>query len=298
VIRVGTAGWSYPDWEGRVYPKRKPPGFHPLQVLSRCFDGVEVNSTFYAEARSEVVAKWAEQVKSEPQFHFIVKLHQSFTHEHVDLAETAPLEFRALAFQSALEPLTRAGILDGVLVQFPTSFHEQPDNVRRLGLIRSLLAELPLILEVRHRSWFEPPAMASIRGLGYSLAHIDLPDAWDHPPKRFAPTGPIGYLRLHGRNRESWFNRDVGRDERYDYLYTPAEVGALAKRADEISQEVDQTWVVTNNHFEGQAFANALEFKWLFNGRQSVPAPDEVVEAFPHLAEITEPRTQGGLFDG
>lgn len=296
MIRVGTAGWSYPDWEGSVYPKRKPPGFHPLQVLSRCFDGVEVNSTFYAEARSEVVAKWAEQVKSEPQFHFIVKLHQSFTHGDLDSAQKSLWEMRAQAFQAALEPLVRRKILDGVLVQFPASFHEQPDNVRRLGLIRSMLGDLPLILEVRHRSWFEPPALASIKGLGYSLAHIDLPDAWDHPPVRFNPTGPIGYLRLHGRNAQNWFTPGVGRDARYDYLYTPAEVGALAIRADEISQETDQTWVVTNNHFEGQAVANALEFKWLFGGRQPVAAPAEIVEAFPHLAKLTLPRSQGGLF--
>jgi len=140
--------------------------------------------------------------------------------------------------------------------------------------------------------------LASIRGLGYSLAHIDLPRSWDHPPPRFAPTGPIGYLRLHGRNAENWFRKGVGRDERYDYLYSPPEVGVLAARADEISQEVDQTWVVTNNHFEGQAVANALEIKWLLGGRQPTPAPDEIVEAFPHLRSIITPRAQGGLFGG
>jgi uncharacterized protein YecE (DUF72 family) len=91
---------------------------------------------------------------------------------------------------------------------------------------------------------------------------------------------------------------DVGRDDRYDYLYTPQEVGALAIRAHELSQETDQTWVVTNNHFGGQAVANGLEFKWLFGGRQPVAAPDEIVEAFPHLINIVEPRSQGGLFGG
>jgi uncharacterized protein YecE (DUF72 family) len=158
-------------------------------------------------------------------------------------------------------------------------------------------------------SWFNSPrpftrtlttsvTLAGIRGLGYSLAHIDLPDAWDHPPDRFTPTGPIGYMRLHGRNAQNWFKPDVGRDDRYDYLYTPQEVGALAIRAHEISQETDQTWVVTNNHFGGQAVANGLEFKWLFGGRQPVAAPDEIVEAFPHLINIAEPRSQGGLFGG
>ena len=33
MIRVGPAGWSYADWEGAVYPRRKPAGFHPLQTF-------------------------------------------------------------------------------------------------------------------------------------------------------------------------------------------------------------------------------------------------------------------------
>lgn len=298
MIRVATAGWSYPDWEGRVYPKKKPPGFHPLQTLARCLDGVEVNSSFYAEVRREVVAKWAFEVRDRLDFHFIAKLHQSFTHGPFDSGCQDSWQARAEGFHGALAPLVGRNQLDGVLVQFPKSFHESPQNIRRLGVIQHLLDGLPLILEVRHCSWFEPPALASIGGLGYSLAHIDLPGAWDHPPPRFTPTGPIGYLRLHGRNAQTWFKPGVGRDQRYDYLYTPSEVGALAIRADEISQEVDQTWVVTNNHFEGQAMANAVEFKWLFGGRQPVEASDELVEAFPHLAEIAVSRAQGGLFGG
>ena len=44
-IRVGPAGWSYADWEGRVYPDPKPPGFDPLGFLSERFSVIEINST-------------------------------------------------------------------------------------------------------------------------------------------------------------------------------------------------------------------------------------------------------------
>jgi len=44
VIRVGTAGWSYADWEGVVYPKPRPRDFHPLDVLLHSFQCVELNS--------------------------------------------------------------------------------------------------------------------------------------------------------------------------------------------------------------------------------------------------------------
>ena len=46
-IRVGPAGWSYSDWEGRVYPKPHPRGFHALAFLATYVDCVEINATLY-----------------------------------------------------------------------------------------------------------------------------------------------------------------------------------------------------------------------------------------------------------
>lgn len=37
MIRVGTAGWDYPDWQGVVFPRPKPRGFDPLAYLARYF---------------------------------------------------------------------------------------------------------------------------------------------------------------------------------------------------------------------------------------------------------------------
>ena len=45
--RIGLAGWSYPDWKGRVYPVKPPRGFDPLAHLAEYFDTIEINSTFY-----------------------------------------------------------------------------------------------------------------------------------------------------------------------------------------------------------------------------------------------------------
>lgn len=298
LIRVGPAGWSYPDWEGRVYPRHKPPGFHPLRHLAAFVDVIEVNSTFYGVPRAEHAARWTELVADRGSFRFVAKLHQDFTHAPVP-EDPAEWERRASAWRAGLEPLLRRKLLAAVLVQFPTSFQQGPSAVQRLGRLRHLLEGLPLVLEVRHTSWFEPPARDEVAGLGYSLAHVDLPPAWNHPPERHPPTGPVGYLRLHGRNAASWFRRDAGRDQRYDYLYGPPEVGELARKARSIAAETDETYVVTNNHFEGQAVANAVELRWLLNDRRPVPAPAELVAAFPHLESLVEARPTGsrGLFD-
>jgi uncharacterized protein YecE (DUF72 family) len=54
-IFVGTAGFSYKDWEGVVYPadlkKRK---IHPLEYLAQFFDCCEINTSFYGHIRSNV----------------------------------------------------------------------------------------------------------------------------------------------------------------------------------------------------------------------------------------------------
>ena len=62
MIRVGTAGWSYADWEGRVYPRSKSPGFHALAFLARFVDCVEINSSFYATPDPRHAQDWVRRV--------------------------------------------------------------------------------------------------------------------------------------------------------------------------------------------------------------------------------------------
>lgn len=294
MIRVGPAGWSYADWEGVVYPTRTAVGFHPLRFLSRYVDCIEVNSTFYATPSAAVVEGWVRALFGTPNFAVTVKLHRDFTHRtRADSYEE--FERQAHAFLSAIEPLQRAKRLHAILVQFPHTFHHGVGEVRQLGRLHAHFGAAPLVLEVRHASWFTPPALAAIRGLGYSLAYIDLPSAWDHPPDWHAPTGPIGYLRLHGRNREAWFDPKAGRDQKYDYLYDEHEIAQLAGRAKRIAAEHDETYVITNNHFSGKAVANGLELLSILRGRRQL-APAGLVRAYPRLKDKTVGEGQQDLF--
>ena len=46
-IRIGTAGWSYKDWEGIFYPAgMQRQKRHPLEYLAQFFDVVEINTSF------------------------------------------------------------------------------------------------------------------------------------------------------------------------------------------------------------------------------------------------------------
>ncbi len=297
MIRVGPAGWSYPDWEGRVYPAIKPAGFHPLSFLARFFDCIEINSTFYALPRAEHAHRWAHLVADRQEFRFLVKLNREFTHgvDATSRGEPEAWSFLARDFRAGIEPLVRVRKLAAILAQFPAGFQFGAEEVRRLGRLKALFPDLPLVLEARHASWFTPPALDTLRGLSYSLAYVDLPPAWNHPPDWHAPTGPIGYLRLHGRNSEQWFRREAERDDKYDYLYGRPEIEVLARKAERIAGEHGETNVVTNNHFAGKAVANAFELLSLLRG-EAVPAPGEIVEAFPHLRSQVRIEGQQSLF--
>lgn len=294
MILVGPAGWSYPDWEGIVYPRRKPRDFHPLEHLARYFDCVEIDSTFYRPAAPEHARRWAAIAAARPGFALLAKLHRSFTHEPIAEREE-DWDAAARVFLAGLQPLASSGRFAALLAQFPVSFVRERDAEQRLERIAATFGALPLALELRHRSWFEAGALAWLRARSLSTIEIDLPAARDHPPARHEPTGPIGYLRLHGRNAATWFARGSGRDARYDYLYSPAELEEITARARRLAGEHDRVHVVTNNHFEGQAVANAIELRALLAG-SPLAAPRELVERFPRLSACTLPSGQGRLF--
>src|SRR6516225_7728355 len=116
-IRVGVAGWAYPDWAGYVYPTRRPRGFHEVTFLAQFFDTIEINTSFYAPIRPEHAAHWIERVAANPRFFFTAKLWQRFTH---DAKPSAPpsLEDEKLV-RAGFDVLRDAGRLGAVLLQFP-----------------------------------------------------------------------------------------------------------------------------------------------------------------------------------
>ncbi len=290
-ILVGTAGWSYLDWEGPVYPRPHPRGFHPLAFLARYLDCVELNASFYAIPRVEHARRWVDLVADRPAFRFLGKIHRQFTHE----GWTTFPEAEARSFRHALAPLTEAGRLSALLAQYPISFHASDQNWTRLETTVHAFADVPVVVEVRHRSFFTPESLRRLEDLGVSVAWIDLPAAKDHPPPDHETPGAIAYARLHGQNASAWFDRKAGRDQRYDWLYGEQDLERIAERVRQMAAGGRPTYLVTNNHYGGKAVANALELKGLLDGRPP-PAPWTVREAFPHLAPKTRAEGQQRLF--
>ncbi len=287
-IRVGVAGWDYPDWRGTVYPAGTERGFDPLVHLSRFVDAVEINSTFYRPVTAPQAAAWVRRTSGRPTFRFSAKAHRSFTHEpESDPGEEMP------RFLEGLGPLREAGILGAILLQFPQSFHRTRASSDRLERLVSLLDGWPLAVEFRHVSWDDDAAAEWCRRRGVGWCVADQPRVGASTiPSRPRTTSSLAYLRLHGRNARNWFREGAGRDARYDYLYSMEELEPLARCARDLAAGAEIVFVIQNNHFRGQALANALMMKHLL--QESAPeAPESIVRAFPQLTPYVTTRREG-----
>jgi uncharacterized protein YecE (DUF72 family) len=287
-VIVGTAGWDYPDWRGLFYPKRMPTGMHPLTYLASYFGVVEVNSTFYRPCRPEHAARWLEHVETKKDFSFTVKLWQRFTHERVRF----PGKADAALFKEGVAPLAGAGRLGGLLVQFPWSFRNLPENHTWLDRVLDCFAEYPMALEVRHAGWNTPEFHAYLQKRRVGICNIDQPLFHDSLAPSDRVTARLGYVRLHGQNHADWFRPDAGRDARYDYLYSDGELEPWVEKIRAMQKQVERLYVITNNHYRGQAAVNGLQLAHKIQGKK-LAVPPTLETAYPQLAGLRAGRGPG-----
>lgn len=279
-VRIGTAGWSYPDWEGIVYPLHKEKGFDPLAYLAEYFDVIELNTTFYRPPYRKMTTSWAKRTDHNPGFKFTAKLWRGFTHER----GTATMKDVA-AFKEGLEPLVEADKLGALLLQFPWSFKNEPESLRYLIKVMETFRQHPLALEVRHSSWDTGEIYQLLQERMVGFCNIDQPLFYRSLKPTSRVTSSVGYIRLHGQNYQDWFREDAGRDERYNYLYSLEELKPWADKIREIAEKSRDTFVITNNHYRGQAVCNALQLRNLYEGTK-VKVPPPLLPTFPELEEI------------
>ncbi len=231
-ILLGTSGWDYPEWSGRVYPKRGVSD--KLQYYAGLFSIVEVNSTFYRLPPPSVAASWVRRTPG--SFRFAAKFPQTITHD-LKLVGTDEELHRFLA---VLEPIRAAGKFAAALLQLPPSLPFEPATVR--AFYATLPRDLPVAVEFRERSWLVPDSYALLREFG--LAHVVV----DGPllPAQLEVTAPFAYVRWHGHGSPLW----------YDYTYSPAELEAWVPKIRTIAEQVAVIYGFFNNHFRGDAAVN------------------------------------------
>jgi uncharacterized protein YecE (DUF72 family) len=305
-IRIGTAGWSYKDWDGILYPPevaRKK--IHPVEFLARFFDVIEINTSFYGHIRPELGRLWSRKAAAvNPNFLFTAKLHRSFTHsplavmEPTSAASIRPNDTDERLAREGLDSLAAEGKLGALLIQFPISFKNTSLNREYLEQLLRQFIEYPRVVEVRHESWNQPETIAEFMRHNAAFCNIDQPLLGRSLAPTEHVTSAVGYVRLHGRNYEHWFDGGSGsdnRDDRYNYLYKPAELQKWKKKIEMIARRAESTYVIANNHFQAKAAVNALELRHLLDGKK-VRAPETLVKNYPELKGMVEIEDAAGNY--
>jgi uncharacterized protein YecE (DUF72 family) len=256
-VRIGTSGYSFEDWLGVFYPSDIQKG-KMLDHYVMHFPTVEINSTYYRIPHPAVMARIVE--KAPEGFDFMVKAPQSFTHRRENMAGDAD------SYREALKPMEEREALSGVLAQFPYSFKFGRSALDHLDRCRDAVTPHPLFAEFRHRSWVNREMYDRLRASGIGYVCVDEPDL----PGLLAPdafaTTDTGYVRLHGRNAEQWWD---GGPLRYDYSYSEEELAEWREKIRKLMGKLKRIYVYFNNCHEGQAVGNAARFAQMLRESES-----------------------------
>ena len=204
-IRIGTSGFLYEHWRGRLYAASDRS--RELEAYARAFDTVELNVTFYRMPSSATFRSWASRVPS--GFVFAVKASRYLTHVR---RLRDPGDSVAYLLERALELGPHLG---PILIQLP------PDLPADLDALEATLTAFPpsiqVAVEPRHPSWFTESLQALLKDHAAALCIAD----------RRGPVTPQWrttswtYARFHGgrgkprscygdQALDSWVNRLAG----------------------------------------------------------------------------------------
>lgn len=248
-IYAGCSGFFYRDWVGCFYPallKRED----YIRFYAEYFDVVEINASFYSFPNPNSVKSMLQRTS---KLRFAFKAHRSFTHYRVYEKEDVK------KFLNTIEPVLKEDRFIALLFQFPESFNYGEESLEYLKRLSEDFRTVRKVVEVRSRSFKKSDFYPFLEELGFSLVNTDAPKG-----KRFflgpwLSVGPIGYVRLHGRNPEKL----------YDYQYSLEELKKIREKVRKLKGE--EVYVFFNNTVRAQAVLNALQFKLLLGVKTEIP---------------------------
>jgi len=267
MIKIGTSGFSFPDWKGAVYPVGiRERDMLPFYEKELGFNALEVNFTYYtlpSQKSFEAMSR-----KTSKEFEFVVKSYKGMTHEirNKETGEMVNNEEIFKKFKYSLAPLIGDGKLTCVLAQFPYGFFPNRQNFGYLEKFKGEMEDIPLVFEFRNQIWLREGTFEFLEKNGIGFCIVDepkIPKLMPYLPKN---TSDIGYFRFHGRN-PNWFNVPI--KVRYDYLYSEGELKEFVPDIKDISQKTAKTLIFFNNCYSGSAAKNAAQMAKLLMKQNS-----------------------------
>jgi len=250
-LRVGTSGYSYPEWVDAGFYPPGTPAREMLPCYAQTFSTTELNYTWYQMPKAAAMERMVPRVPA--GFEFAAKLTRTLTHE----IDPHGWRGQAAQFREGIAPLVQARRLLAVLIQLPPSFDRTRDRRLYLGRLLDALEGLPLAVEFRHRSWADERVFAGLQSRRVTLVAVDVPDLGYLFPALDVVTNPdLIYIRFHGRNTRGW--RSGNMQKQFDYDYSPAELQAWSNATiPKMAAQAHTGIIFFNNHVRAQAPHNA-----------------------------------------
>ncbi|MET7424450.1 DUF72 domain-containing protein [Dactylosporangium sp. NPDC005555] len=234
MMLIGTSGWQYRDWRGRLYPTGLPQRCW-LEHYADRFGTVEVNNAFYRLPERSTFEAWRDRTPQD--FVVAVKASRYLTHVRrlKDPREpVARLMDRAEGLGAKLGP---------VLLQLPPTMRVDVDA------LDATLAAFPegvrVAVEPRHETWWVDEVRQVLRDRGAALCWAD---RRSRPVTPLWATGDWGYLRLHEGRAKPWPR------------YGRTALGTWARRLSDCFRDA---YVYFNNDPGGAAVDDAVAFAGL-----------------------------------
>jgi uncharacterized protein YecE (DUF72 family) len=257
MVKVGTSGFSFPDWKGTIYPasirERDMLSFYEKELG---FHALELNFTYYSLPSQKSLDGMSK--KTSADFEFVVKSYKGMTHEVWNKQTGARIDNQEIfeKFRLGLVPLIEDKKLACVLAQFPYGFFPNRETWSYLDQFKEEMGDIPLVFEFRNQAWLKDQTIQFLEKKGIGFCIVDEPRLPQLMPYIPRATSDIGYFRLHGRNPK-WFN--VPLKVRYDYLYTEGELKEFIPDIENISRKTAKTLIFFNNCYSGSAAKNAAQ---------------------------------------
>jgi uncharacterized protein YecE (DUF72 family) len=262
---IGTSGWQYRDWRGRLYPDNLAQRLW-LEHYARNFQTVELNNAFYRLPERVTFEGWRERTPA--GFVMAVKASRYLTHVK---RLRDPEEPVARLMEHARGLAARLGPM---LLQLPPTMHADAGLLDRC--LRCFPRDVRVAVEPRHESWWTAEVEGTLAARGAALCWAD---------RRGRPVTPLwrttdwAYLRLHEGTAQPY--------PRYGVRALRSWAERLAARWPDAAD----AYVYFNNDLGGAAVDNAVGFaaavRHLGRAATRVPGDDPSQRDNPHHPDGT-----------
>lgn len=273
-LQIGPAGWNRPDWSGIAFPSSTQRGFHPISVVARYTDSLEIDQTFAQPLKPEIAGLYLKKAAGNPRFQFTALLGRRFTYDR-DLSPDQVAQWKSGYF-----PFLRARRLGALVMQFPWAFRFNAENREWLIQLRRAFHEFPLVAEFRHESWLRDEAVGTLIDYRVGLVSVDQPEYFRAMPPAAILTSGVAVVRMHGRQGPERFQSFDTPVAAKPYLYSLEELEEWLPRINRLASYATRAIVTMVNASRAHSLVNSLQLREML-GERPLLAPAELIRSFP-----------------